>query len=434
MKKQLLLFALMFLPMVANAEEVEIDGLWYNLVTKTKQAEVIKYKTDRYSGDIDIPDVVSYQDVEYSVTSIGESAFYKCLVTSVNIPNSVTSIGASAFYFCTNLTSITIPESVTSIGEKAFRDCSGLTSVTIPNSVTSIGGFAFERCTSLTSITIPNSVTSIEDFAFRDCSSLTSVTIPNSVTTIGGYAFGGCSSLTSIIVESGNPVYDSRNNCNAIIRTTDNVLIAGCQNTTIPNSVTSIEVDAFNGCSGLTSIIIGSGMRNIGSQAFANCQELLDVYCYAEAVPPTESNAFDGSYPEYATLHVPAVSLEAYRTTIPWSSFGTIMTLDGDIPVIEKCATPTITYTNGKVRCTCETEGVTYVYTITPSISTGQSTDGVIPLSTSFTVSVKATCEGYEDSEIATTTVNLSQVGDLDGDGELSVTDITSLVNAILGK
>ncbi|MBR5656218.1 MAG: hypothetical protein IKW98_05990 [Prevotella sp.] len=101
---------------------------------------------------------------------------------------------------------------------------------------------------------------------------------------------------------------------------------------------------------------------------------------------------------------------------------------------MSQCATPTITYANGKVRCTCETEGVTYVYTITPAISTGQSTDGLISLGTSFTVNVKATRDGYTDSDIATMTINISQVGDMDGDGELTVTDVTSLVNAILGK
>ena len=121
------------------------------------------------------------------------------------------------------------------------------------------------------------SVTSIGEWAFRDCSGLTSVTIPNSVTSIGNYAFSGCSSLTSIVVESGNAKYDSRNNCNAIIETATNTLIAGCKNTTIPNSVTSIREGAFYGCSGLTNITIPNSVTSIGYQAFYCCSGLTSI-------------------------------------------------------------------------------------------------------------------------------------------------------------
>ena len=143
---------------------------------------------------------------------------------------------------------------VTSIGEDAFYDCSGLTSVTIPNSVASIG-----------------------DEAFYSCSGLTSVTIPNSITSIGNHVFCECSGLTSIKVESGNSVYDSRENCNAIIETATNILISGCNNTIIPNSVTSIGDFAFSDCSGLTSITIPISVTSIGKGAFSGCSGLTSV-------------------------------------------------------------------------------------------------------------------------------------------------------------
>ena len=354
MKKFFTHILVALLPLVSFASEVEINGLWYNLVTKAKQAEVIQWKGTKYSGNIKIPATVEYGGATYSVTSIGERAFTDCY----------------------GLTSVTIPNSVTSIGDAAFNWCTGLTSVTIPNSVTSIGDDAFYNCNSLTSIAIPGSVVSIGDCAFSGCTSLISVTIPSSVTSIDSEAFEYCTGLTSIKVETGNTKYDSRDNCNAIIETATNTLIIGCMTTvipnsvtsignhafaycsgltsitipnsvtsivgsaffycsgltavTIPNSVTSIGYGAFSGCSGLTSVTIGSGVKKINDYAFANCQELTDVYCYAENVPSTSSDAFEGSYIEYATLHVPAESIEKYKATNPWRLFGTIVGLTED--------------------------------------------------------------------------------------------------------
>ena len=145
MKKQLLLLAMMLLPMVAMADAVEIDGIYYNLIDKAKIAEVTS-NPNKYSGSVAIPEKVSYEGVEYDVTSIGNNAFYSCTgLTSITIPNSVTSIGDAAFSYCTGLPSITIPNSVTSIGAYAFYDCTGVPSIMIPKSVKSIGTGACAR-------------------------------------------------------------------------------------------------------------------------------------------------------------------------------------------------------------------------------------------------------------------------------------------------
>ena len=249
--------------------------------------------------------------IEDGVTRIGSYAFSYCFsLTNITIPNSVTRIGSAAFYSCTNLTSITIPDSVTNIGKEAFSGCQKLSSIivdeqnmkydsrnncnaiietksncliqgcnntVIPDSVTSIGDYAFYKCTGLTSITIPDSVTNIGDYAFYHCTNLTSITIPDSVTNIGKEAFSGCIKLSSIIVDEKNVKYDSRNNCNAIIETESNCLIQGCNNTVIPNSVTSIGEEAFFGCSGLTSITIPDSVTSIGDYAFYDCTGLTSI-------------------------------------------------------------------------------------------------------------------------------------------------------------
>ena len=172
---------------------------------------------------------------------------------------------------------VIIEDGVTRIGNYAFNYCTSLTSVTIPASVTSIGDYAFYDCSGLTSVTIPASVTTIGDAAFFNCSGLTAVTIPSSVTTIGVEAFSYCSNIATMTVEDGNTKYDSRNGCNAIIEQESNTLIAGCKNTIIPDDVTNIDNNAFEGCSGLTTITIPASVKSIGSYAFEGCSGLTTI-------------------------------------------------------------------------------------------------------------------------------------------------------------
>ena len=146
--------------------------------------------------------------------------------------------------------------------------CINLKSINISNSVKTLSRNLFTRCDSLTSVTIPESVTAIESEAFDFCQGLTGIMIPKTVTEIGPLIFFGCASLATIVVEKGNPRFDSRNNCNAIVETSTNTLICGCKNTVIPNTVSVIGEYAFYGCEGLERLFIPDGVTTIASYAF----------------------------------------------------------------------------------------------------------------------------------------------------------------------
>ena len=191
-----------------------------------------------------------------------------------------------------DITKVVIQNGVTSIGSYAFSGCSRLTSITIPNSVTSIGSNAFSGCSSLTNIPIPDSVTRIGEQAFTECSSLTSIEIPANAKIVCGFLFSGCSNLASIKVDERNSFYDSRDNCNAIIHTERNALIAGCKNTEIPDNVSTIDGYAFSECNGLTNITIPGSVTSIGVNAFYNCNNLTSV-TIPDSVTGIEVNAFD---------------------------------------------------------------------------------------------------------------------------------------------
>ena len=359
--KRLLLALLTFLPFCASAYDFEVDSIYYNFTSDT-DVEVtyeVQYESS-YSGDVTIPEVVTYNGTTYAITGIGGYAFYDCSsLTSIDIPVGVTSIGRNAFaycsslagidipdgvtslersvfYGCTSFSSIDIPDGVTSIGDYAFDYCTSLTDIAIPDGVTSIGKCAFSYCSSLAGIDIPDGVTSIEERTFSNCSSLTSIDLPDGVTSIGDFAFYYCTSLASIDIPDGVTSIEDYAFCNC----------TSLASIDLPDGVTSIGNNAFYACESLTEITIPSSVDSIGSNAFAQTKkinrtsyigglDLTDVYCLGKTPAVADSTAFGtpSSYSETyysetysnATLHVPSGCSAAYKAAACWSEFSTIV-------------------------------------------------------------------------------------------------------------
>jgi hypothetical protein len=251
----------------------------------------------------------------------------------------VTEIRSNTFFYCSSLAAISVDEGNTTYDSR--NDCNAIIETSTNTLVTG----------SATTI-IPEDVTSIAESAFSGRRGLTTITIPQDVTNIGDGAFVGCYGLSSIHVTEGNTIYDSRDNCNAIINSSSNTLLTGCAATIIPESVTSIANSAFEGCSPLESIIIPEGLTSIGKNAFAycsnltsivfpksieaigaftfyECHNLTDVYCLAEVVPTTEHSCYDYNL-QNTTLHVPSTAIENYKNSYPWSTFGNIVALTNE--------------------------------------------------------------------------------------------------------
>lgn len=238
-------------------------------------------------------DWIEQININNTVETIFEKAFYNCKsLLEFTIPDNVTAVKEAAFQNCTNLTDIFIPEGITIISERIFSGCKNLKSLIVPNGVTSINDNAFDGCIRLESISFPNSLTSIKFNAFKECIGLKNITIPSNVTSIDA-AFVKCIGLERITVANDNPVFDSRNDCNAIIESSSNTLLYGCKTTKISNSITNIDQCAFSDCTGLQSINVPNSVVSIGAYAFSGCTGLQSI-----SLPDGMSNIAEGTFSE----------------------------------------------------------------------------------------------------------------------------------------
>lgn len=393
------------------------NGVTWKFIVDNEQfpdyAKTTILEMSGYSSEVTVPAVVYDEDQNgWSVYALGGGSYIpfanKTGIKKVILSNGIVRIGngpwQGCFQNCSDLEYIELPESIEELGywtfedckslkeeikipskvqyvpEGCFMDCVSLESVELSN-VRDIGGHAFSGCTSLASIIIPDKVELIRAAAFKKCDNLKSVNISSSVTSIREEVFSECYNLNSIIVDPANNVYDSRDNCNAIIETSSNTLIAGSNTTKIPESVTAIGNNAFYGyklletielpenisnieedafayckllscvvlpknlssvgkfafyaCSALESVEISSSVTSIGDHAFNYCNELTQVYSYIAEPFAINSNVFSATAKENATLYVPQGTLDLYKEADGWKEFANIVEMSiGDVEQI----------------------------------------------------------------------------------------------------
>ena len=290
------------------------------------------------------------------------------------ITYTVIGIGETAFMDCENLESIILPQTITTIEHEAFKNCSNLTSIDLSTTLTTIGYAAFYSCRKLSSIQFPTSLIKIGSNAFQ-YSGIKTVFIPQNLAEIGNRAFAGCDSLTAIIVDDNNLIYNSKDNCNAVLKGTE--LVAGCKNTiipegtttigdaafydhkllidiTLPQSIKNIEDNAFSGCSNLKSINVPMSVTNIGDlafyacrnlesiqipentlsigeYAFAFCSELKEIESYIKNPFDLEEGVFDFNK-NNTTLFVPVGTINDYKQKSGWKDFSNIQEIG--LPVV----------------------------------------------------------------------------------------------------
>ena len=344
-------------------EEFYANTFYYRVIGINK---VELYDAISQSGSKSIPETIEYDNEEYKVVGIGDSAFYAhTALTGITIPSSVKYIGNYAFNYCYSLTSIDIPGSVRSIGSYAFDHCIVITSFQLNEGLSEVGAAAFANCYKLTGISIPTTLTSLSDSIFFNNSTLESVEFEGNIsnigdyafynsgiqeialnpglTSIGTYAFAFCSSLTDVELEEGLLTVGSMAFffCTSLetlalpesVTSLGNNTFYYCKNLTninIPSGVTYLSYNNFMNCSSLTSITIPSGVTGMGTGVFYGCTSLTDVYCLRTTAP---SCYVSSSYPDTfsestysdATLHVPSGSSSSYESATTWKKFTNIV-------------------------------------------------------------------------------------------------------------
>lgn len=476
MKTLFITFFMVFLPILASADPVEVDGLNYIINEEEKTATVT---SSNYEGILAIPETIEVGVEHYTVTEIGDYAFREnANLLSVTIPITIKKIGNFAFLQCQNLTSIKLGDGLESIGNGAFEACYNLQSISFGKRINSIGMDAFLGYSTLNQIyindlkqwcmidfktelsnplyhahhlylnkkeikelIIPEGITEIKRYAFIGGSNITSLDIPNGVTKLGSGAFNCCTALAIVnlpesLISIGS---DAFQNCSSIVELN------------IPDGNTEIGQSAFQNCSSMEKLKLSNNLQIINQKAFKDCSKLRSItipptveLIYQSAFFFTSSDdvvffmnpeypplAYENSFPSNSKFYVPDGSIDPYQNVVPWNNYE-LHTFSSSGP--EKCAPPVITYKNETLSFTSETPDAVFHYVITSA--DGQKNIGSsLNVSGKLLVRVYASKSGYEDSDIVESEINIMGIrGDLTGDGIVNVADHVELSNIIMSQ
>ena len=445
---------------MASAYDFVSGGIYYNkLTTSTVSVTYKSYGTATYTGAVTIPESFTYSGTKYYVVEIGENAFWNCAgLTSISIPGRVMKIGNRAFYGCTSLATLTLNEGLQEIGDYAFSSCSKLTSLTIPNGVRKIGEYAFAGCRGLTTVSLfplkssnTTNLVSIGKDAFQTCSKISRV------------EYG---SLERLCKTHFNTAYS---NPMAATTVSVNLYINGSRVTqiTIPSGITQIYPYAF--CNGpeLISVTIPEGVKAIGKQAFYKCRNLGNVSIPSSMVHIGElalhQTKWYTNQPE-GMVYAGKVAYK-YKGTLPENASielkeGTIGIADEIFADSTKLASITLPGSVTRIG-NSSFKGCTGLSTFTLPASVNYIDSYAFQDCTLYTVSAQnpepgtllsdafnnasdiilyvpsGSKDAYEAADYWNEfkkILEMSPVGDINGDGKVTIADVTKLVNIILGK
>lgn len=465
----------------------DVDGIRYVPVSPSERTcDAIDCVYDESAANTKISSTVSYKGVTMNVKNIQPYLVYNNMYIKTLTANNDGELPNYAFTNCSNMQSVTLGQKVSAIGSYAFQGCSSLEAVAIPDIVTVLNDYTFEGCSSLQEVKIGSQMQTINQYAFGGCSSLPSITIPNAVTNIYNNVFYNCTGLKNVNIadsestltfgsNGSNPIFSScpldyvyigrdisystssnigyspfyRNTTLREVKITDKETeiseneFYGCTNLqkiTIGDGVTTIGKRAFSGASSLKYFAFGSQVAEIGEEAFSDCAAVIEITSKAATPPVCGSQALDDINKWECKLYVPKGKQSAYQAADQWKDFffseegeGTSEQNPDGQPTIGKCQTPIITFVDGKIHFSCDTEGVGYTYNISATSPSGAGND-VTP--SSLTLTVYASKPGFEDSDVASKEIdiNLGIRGDLNNDNSVNVADHVELSKIILNQ